>query len=236
MCLIKSCLKRHIFHFKRLAILLWSNSIKCHYFLLASPSSYYFHRFQRRMPLLSMHWARNQEHIFVSVLSKHKSFIVYANLYNFSTSCQIFSNQEIENLQCLETPRHPWRRVAPIFMWHKQAIIELSRRAISTVVYCQNVTLCELVFGLSDLNKMVLWPGCEGRARCNFHKTERAIDAVRCEMEGCCCTKTVARKSSKGGAICVRVVGLDMEKLLKTPLIWSVSCFNLGGLARRLGG
>jgi len=40
--------------------------------------------------------------------------------------------------------------------------------------------------------------------------------------------RTVARKFSIGG-LCSSVGGLDIIKLTKIPLIYSVSCFNLGG-------
>jgi len=39
--------------------------------------------------------------------------------------------------------------------------------------------------GRTDRNKMVLWPGCEGRARCNLHKKNvRSVrfDAKKEEM------------------------------------------------------
>ena len=42
--------------------------------------------------------------------------------------------------------------------------------------------------------------------------------------------RTVARKFSIGG-LCVRLGGLDIIILTKTPLIYSVSRFNLGGLS-----
>ena len=46
--------------------------------------------------------------------------------------------------------------------------------------------------------------------------------------------RTVARKSSIGG-LCVCAKGLDIEKLIKTPLMYSVSCFSLGGSVLCLG-
>jgi len=33
------------------------------------------------------------------------------------------------------------------------------------------------------VNKMVLWPGCGGRAEFSLHKKERAISVVRCKKE-----------------------------------------------------
>jgi len=42
--------------------------------------------------------------------------------------------------------------------------------------------------GLSDRIKMVLWPGCEGRARCSLHK-KKNVRTVRfvVKTRGCCC-------------------------------------------------
>jgi len=50
----------------------------------------------------------------------------------------------------------------------------------------------------------------------------------------CTCTRTVASKYSIG-ELCVCLVGLDITKLTKTPLIYSVSRFNLGGVELCLG-
>jgi len=48
--------------------------------------------------------------------------------------------------------------------------------------------------------------------------------------------KTVARKFSTGG-LCSSAGGIDFTKLTKTPLIYSVSRFNLGGgLGALFGG
>jgi len=55
-------------------------------------------------------------------------------------------------------------------------------------------------------------------------------------------SRTVARKFSIGGlcssagGLCVCLGGLDIIKLTKAPLIYSVSRFNLGGLELCLGG
>ena len=48
-----------------------------------------------------------------------------------------------------------------------------------------------LPLGLSDCNKMVLWPGCEGCARCNLHK--KNVWSVRFVVKrwGCCCNLSV---------------------------------------------
>jgi len=51
-----------------------------------------------------------------------------------------------------------------IYPWHEQAIIEWLRRMISIVACCRSVTLCAHAARVFDRNKMVLCPGCEGRA------------------------------------------------------------------------
>ena len=47
-------------------------------------------------------------------------------------------------------------------------------------------SLAYLVFGLSDRNKMVLWTGCGGRARCNFHRKELRSVWFVVKRRGCC--------------------------------------------------
>jgi len=46
--------------------------------------------------------------------------------------------------------------------------------------------------------------------------------------------RTIARNFSIGG-LCVCAGWLDILKIDKTPLIYSVSCFNIGGLELCLG-
>jgi len=49
-------------------------------------------------------------------------------------------------------------------------------------------------------------------------------------------SRTVARKFSIGGFVFVWAGGLDIIKLTKTPFIYSISRFNLGGLGALFGG
>jgi len=45
---------------------------------------------------------------------------------------------------------------------------------------------------LSDRNKMVLWPGCEGRAKCSLHKKNvRSVQFI-VNRRGCCCNLSVS--------------------------------------------
>jgi len=58
-------------------------------------------------------------------------------------------------------------------MWREQAITEWSCHVISVVACCHGAKLRALD---SDRNKMVLWTGCECRARCIFHtKNVRSV-------------------------------------------------------------
>ena len=44
-------------------------------------------------------------------------------------------------------------------------------------------SFAHMPLGISDRNKMVLWPGCEGRAEFSLH-TKSVICVVRCKKEG----------------------------------------------------
>jgi len=52
-------------------------------------------------------------------------------------------------------------------------------------------SFAHLPLGLSDRNKMGLWPGCEGRAKCNLHK--KNVRSVRfvAKRRGCFCNLSV---------------------------------------------
>ena len=63
----------------------------------------------------------------------------------------------------------------PIYKWHEQVIKEWSCWLISIVVCSHSVKLYALTTWLSDCNKIVLWPGCEGHAMCNLHKKVRPV-------------------------------------------------------------
>ena len=72
-----------------------------------------------------------------------------------------------------------------ICMWHELATIEWSRHVISIAATVRS--FAHMPLGLSDCNKMVLWPGCEGRAMWNLHK--KNVRSVRfvVKRRGCCC-------------------------------------------------
>ena len=83
------------------------------------------------------------------------------------------------------------QRITPIYMCHEQAIIQWSRRVISIVACCHGVKLCTLAAQAFRSQKMVLWPGCEGRARCSLHK--KNVRSVRfvVKRRGCCCNLSI---------------------------------------------
>ena len=114
-----------------------------------------------------------------------------------------------------KAPLLPLPTAMPIYMWHEQAIIEWLRcsisamlagerlnkitsvreewlrRLISIVTCCHSVKLCTLAARASDRNKTVLWRGCERSCQVQTLQKERAIGAVRCKNEGCCCNLSV---------------------------------------------
>jgi len=60
------------------------------------------------------------------------------------------------------------------------------------------------------------------------HSPWASCDPVEGFVRNGCISRNVARKSSIGGFTFVQ--GLDIENLMKTPLIYSIPYFNLGGL------
>jgi len=62
---------------------------------------------------------------------------------------------------------------------------------ISIVACCYSVKLCALLpLGLSNHIKMVLWPGCEGHARCSLHK--KSVRTVWFIVKRrCCCNLSI---------------------------------------------
>ena len=68
---------------------------------------------------------------------------------------------------------------------YEQAIIEWSWHVISIVACCHSAKLC--AHAARDRNKMVLWPGCAGRAEFSLHtKNVRSVRFV-VKRRGCCC-------------------------------------------------
>jgi len=68
-------------------------------------------------------------------------------------------------------------------MWRKRTIIEWSLLLLAATVW----SFAHLALGLSDHNKMVLWPGYEGHARCNLHKKNVWWVGLVVKRRGCCC-------------------------------------------------
>ena len=68
-------------------------------------------------------------------------------------------------------------------MWREQAIIEWSLLLLAATVRSS----AHMPLGISDRNKMVLWPGCGGRAEFSLHtKNVRSVRFV-VKRRGCCC-------------------------------------------------
>jgi len=68
--------------------------------------------------------------------------------------------------------------------------------------------------GLFDRNKVVLWPGCEGRARCNLHKRNMRSVRFVVKRRGCCCNLP------GGVALNVRFTTYGMRAKNNTVYTW----------------
>ena len=69
-------------------------------------------------------------------------------------------------------------------MWPEQAIIQWSLLLLAAAVR----SFAHMPLRISDRNKMVLWPGCEGRAEFSLHtKNVRSVWFV-VKRRGCCCS------------------------------------------------
>ena len=92
---------------------------------------------------------------------------------------------------------------------------------------------------LSDCNKMVLWPGCEGHGWCSLHKKNvRSVQSI-VKRRGCCCNLSIgvllnARFTTNG--MCARnntpiyvvqtsnikvIMACDLFLLLLAATVWS---------------
>ena len=72
-----------------------------------------------------------------------------------------------------------------IYMWREQAIIEWLRRMISIVACCHSVKPCAHASRAFWSQQMVLWPRCEGRARCRLHKKNALSVRLVMKTRGC---------------------------------------------------
>jgi len=52
-------------------------------------------------------------------------------------------------------------------------------------------SFARMPFGISDRCKTVLWPGCEGRARCSLHTKNVRLVWLVVKRRGCCCNLSV---------------------------------------------
>ena len=83
---------------------------------------------------------------------------------------------------CDSPPMRCVQRIPLIYMWCEQATLEWSWHVISVVACCYSVNLSALAAQAFQSQKMVLWPGCEGRARCSLHK--KNLWSVRFNAKG----------------------------------------------------
>jgi len=74
-------------------------------------------------------------------------------------------------------------RITPLCMWREQAIIEWSLLLLAAMVRSS----VHMPLGISDRNKMVLWPGCEGRAEFSLHTKNVWSVWFVVKRRGCCC-------------------------------------------------
>ena len=75
-----------------------------------------------------------------------------------------------------------------IYAWCQQAFNKRDCDAWSLLLLAATVrSFAHISLGISDRNKMVLWPGCEGRAEFSLHKKNvRSVWFVS-KRRGCCC-------------------------------------------------
>jgi len=52
-------------------------------------------------------------------------------------------------------------------------------------------SFAHLALMFSDRNKMVMWPECEGHARCSLHKKNVRLVRFIVKRRGCCCNLSV---------------------------------------------
>jgi len=74
-----------------------------------------------------------------------------------------------------------------------------------------------LPLALSDHNKMVLWPGCEGCARCSLHKKKVRSVWFIIKRRGCCCNLSI------GVALNVRFTmnGMCTKNNTQIHVVWT---------------
>ena len=72
-------------------------------------------------------------------------------------------------------------------MCRQQAEIKWARRGFFSLACCHSVKLCALVARPFQSQQMLLSWGCEGGARCNFHKMNVQWVRFIAKTSGCCC-------------------------------------------------
>jgi len=94
---------------------------------------------------------------------------------------------------------------------------------------------------LFDCNKVVLWPGCKGNARCNLHR-KCAISAVCCKEEGMllqplsqCWMWSLAEAKSDHNLWSLMLLAATLWSFACSPLVFSDHNINNFLLGNELG-
>jgi len=76
-----------------------------------------------------------------------------------------------------------WRITLFLCMWREQAIIEWSLLLLAATVWSS----AHMPLRISDRNKMVPWPGCEGRVEFSLHTKNVQPGRFIVKRRWCCC-------------------------------------------------
>ena len=124
------------------------------------------------------------------------------------------SNMAINLERC--GSRYGSRRFAVCDCWTQTSLSGNTARQWLLTTVSQVVLYCmkrSMPLGLSDRNKVMLWPGCEGRAVWNLHKNVRSMRFVVKGRRGCC-------NLSAGVALNARFTTNGMCAQNNTTYIW----------------
>jgi len=114
-------------------------------------------------------------------------------------------------------------------MWHEQAITVIMACDLYCCLLPQWVwSFTHMLLELSDCNKMMLWPGCEGRARCRLHKKNVRFVIKR---RGCCCNLLVGialNVQFTTNKMCTKNNTMWWSLLLLVAAVWSFAHMLLG--------
>ena len=79
-----------------------------------------------------------------------------------------------------------------LYMQHKQAIVrEIATHDLYCCLPAAVQSFAHMPLGISDRNKMVLWPGCGGRAKFSLHTKNMQLVWFVVKRRGWCCNLSV---------------------------------------------